>query len=122
MQNAINFFEIPATNHKRAVSFYEALLDQQLLHDEIQGVKMAFFPSDEKTVGGAICSGKGYSPSKEGVIFYLNGGKDLSSVLSKVESLGGKIAMKKTAVGGGMGNFAFFIDTEGNKVGIHSEH
>lgn len=122
MKNAINFFEIPAANYKRAVNFYEQLLGQQLQHDEIQGVKMAFFKSDEKTVGGAICSGKGYKPTDKGVVFYLNAGDDLNQVLAKVEPLGGKVVLRKTEIGKGMGNFAFFMDTEGNRMGLHSQN
>lgn len=122
MKNAINFFEIPATNHKRAVNFYQQLLGQQLLYDEIQGVKMSFFQSDEKTVGGAICTGKGYSPTSKGVVFYLNGGSDLNSILDKVEPLGGKVVQAKTLISADMGNFAFFIDTEGNRVGVYSRN
>jgi len=122
MKNAINFFEIPASNYKRAVNFYEKLLGQQLLHDEIQGVKMAFFRSDEKTIGGAICMGTGYKPSAKGVVFYFNGGGDLNNLLERVEPLGGKVVLRKTEIGAGMGNFAFFIDPEGNKVGLHSKN
>ncbi len=122
MKNAISFFEIPALNYKRAVTFYEKLLNQELLHDEIQGVKMAFFQSDEKTIGGAICAGEGYAPARNGVVFYLNGGNDLNLLLVKVESLGGEVIMPKTTKVKGMGNVAFFIDTEGNKVGIYSKN
>lgn len=122
MKNAINFFEIPALDHNRAVDFYQNLLGLELLHDEIQGVKMAFFQSNEETVGGAICTGDGYKPTRNGVVFYLNGGSDLSGVLNKVETLGGKVVQPKTKLSPQMGSIAFFIDTEGNKVGIHSKN
>ncbi len=55
-----------------------------------------------------------------GFVLYLNGGSDLSTVLSKVEEAGGKVVMPKTDLGGEIGHIAKFIDTEGNCVGSHS--
>jgi hypothetical protein len=37
-----------------------------------------------------------------------------------VEGAGGSIATPKTALPDGMGFYAHFVDTEGNRVGIHS--
>jgi predicted enzyme related to lactoylglutathione lyase len=51
----------------------------------------------------------------------LNGGEDLNTILRKVEASGGKIAQPKTGIGEN-GFIAFFLDTEGNKVGLHSMH
>jgi hypothetical protein len=70
-------------------------------------------------IGGGIVKGDGYEPSANGSIIYLNGGKDLSIPLSKVETAGGKVLLPKTSLGE-MGFMALFIDTEGNKVGFHS--
>lgn len=85
------------------------------------GMKMAFFPANMEngSVGGGIIEGKGYKPAKEGMLAYLNGVENLSQILKKVEKAGGKIGMAKTAIGqnGFMGHF---IDSEGNKVGLHS--
>ena len=70
-------------------------------------------------IGGSLSQGEDYTPSKGGVVVYLNGGEDLSTVLDKVEENGGKIEMPKTAIGEN-GYIAFFIDTEENKIGLHS--
>jgi uncharacterized protein len=77
-------------------------------------------PSDmEKGVGGGIVQGEGFEPSATGSLIYLNGGDDLSVPLSKVEAAGGKIVLPKTAIGPN-GYMAHFMDTEGNKVALHS--
>jgi predicted enzyme related to lactoylglutathione lyase len=55
----------------------------------------------------------------EGVVLYLNGDPDLDNVLNKVEGAGGKVVMPKVSIGDN-GFMAFFIDTEGNKMGLHS--
>ena len=51
---------------------------------------------------------------------YLNGDPDLQSALDKVTDAGGQIIMPKTDIGQGFGFMAFFIDTEGNVIGLHS--
>lgn len=70
-------------------------------------------------VGGGIVQGDGFEPSRDGALIYLNGGEDLSGPLSKVEAAGGKILMQKTSIRPN-GFMAHFVDTEGNKVALHS--
>jgi predicted enzyme related to lactoylglutathione lyase len=81
---------------------------------------MGMLSTDQNAVGGAIVHGGGVTPSTEGTTVYLNGGDDLAPILSRVEPAGGSIAVPKTEIGNDFGFFALFIDTEGNKVGLHS--
>jgi len=53
---------------------------------------------------------------------YLNGNPDLQLVLDRVETAGGKIVLPKTLIDQNAGYMSFVIDTEGNRVGIHSGH
>ena len=120
MENLINWLEIPATDISRAVSFYIAILDLDIKETEMFGTKMGFFPTDGNNVSGAIVQGDDYKPSTNGVIAYLNGGNDLQNVLDKVENNNGKIIVPKTQISPDMGYFGMFIDTEGNKMAVHS--
>lgn len=122
MQNLINWFEIPATNFNRAVSFYKAILDLKIEEAEMFGSKMGFFPTDGKNVSGAIVQGEDYKPSTDGVVVYLNGGNDLQDILTKVENNNGQVIVPKTQISPEMGYFGMFIDTEGNKMAVHSIH
>ena len=122
MENLINWFEIPATDFNRAVSFYKAILGVGVKETEMFGTKMGFFPTDGKNVSGAIVQGEGYKPSTDGVLAYLNGGKDLQTVLDKIENNNGKVIVPKTQISPEMGYFGMFIDTEGNKIAVHSIH
>ena len=70
-------------------------------------------------VGGAIIQGEGQNPTADGATIYLNGGDDLSAPLSRVEPNGGEIIMPKTDINEN-GFIAQFIDTEGNRVALHS--
>ena len=119
MTDALNWFEIPVADMGRAVAFYSKLFGVTLEAGEmLPGYWMAMFPS-EGGVGGALLYGEGYVPSMTGTVVYLNGGDDLSGPLSRVEAAGGQVIVPKTDIGEN-GFFAFFADTEGNKVGLHS--
>jgi uncharacterized protein len=118
-QSAINWFEIPVTNMDRAVRFYNSILGIQLEKMEVMGATSAFFPYETEGVGGSLTMGDGYVPSQTGAVIYLNGGQNLSTVLDRVEAAGGQIMLPKTSIGEN-GYIAFFIDTEGNKIGLHS--
>lgn len=122
MQNLINWFEVPATDFKRAVSFYKEILGVEIKETEMFGTKMGFFPTDGTNVSGAIVQGEDYKPSTDGILAYLNGGNDLQIVLDKVEPNNGKIIVPKTLISPEMGYFGLFIDTEGNKMAVHSSN
>lgn len=120
MENLINWVEIPAGDFSRAVRFYKAILKMEISETEMFGTKMGFFPSDGSNVSGAIVQGEGYEPDTKGVTVYLNGGKDLQTILDRVEGNGGRIIMPKTQISPEMGHMAMFLDTEGNKLALHS--
>lgn len=123
MKNAVNWIEIPVLDFERAKKFYEKIFDYTMHAEDMGPVMMGFLPSeqDESSVGGAICAGEGNQPSgATGVRVYLNGGKDLQVVLSRVEGAGGQVTMPKTQITPEYGYMAFFNDTEGNNIGLHS--
>ncbi len=118
--SAINWFDIPVTDIKRAVKFYSTILgaDLQMMDSGGDSV-MAMLPMEGEGVGGALTQAEGFTPSKDGTLVYLNGGADLNAVLSRVEGAGGKVIVPKTDIGE-HGFFAVFEDSEGNHVGLHS--
>lgn len=121
MANAINWFEIPVNNFERAKSFYETVLDVEIQVMPHPVYKYGVIPADMQNghVGGGLVEGEGFEPSSKGSLVYLNGGEDLAIPLAKVEKAGGRIVMSKTSIGGN-GFMAYFMDTEGNKVALHS--
>lgn len=118
--HALNWFEIPVSNFARAKTFYESVLGHAIEPMEMGPTMMGFLSSDQTAVGGAIVQGEGCTPSASGTIVYLNGGDDLAPMLARVASAGGSVVIPKTDIGSGFGFFAHFMDTEGNKVGLHS--
>jgi predicted enzyme related to lactoylglutathione lyase len=120
MSNAINWFEIPVLDFKRAKNFYNTIFGFEMHEQEMGGYMMGFFPGDQSGVSGAICHGKGYRPSEEGTLVYLNADGKLDEVIGRIEAAGGKIVMPKNLVTEEIGFIATFVDTEGNKVALHS--
>ena len=123
MKNVINWFEIPATDYERAKKFYSTVLEVEIQdhHMPEKEMKYGMFPygMEENGVGGAIAQMKEMKPSADGCTVYLNGGNDLSVALGKVEAAGGTIIIPKTDIAEN-GFFAQFIDTEGNRIALHS--
>ena len=123
-KNAISWFEIPTTDIDRATKFYEMIFDISLIPLDVQNVKMRMFPIQNQAlgIGGALCYNKDfYKPSSaEGPLIYLNGNPDVQNVLDKIEAAGGKILVPKTQISPEYGHMAVFLDTEGNRIALHS--
>jgi hypothetical protein len=51
---------------------------------------------------------------------YLNANPDVNLVLDKTVQAGGKIIVPKTLIGEDTGYYAFIVDTEGNRIALHS--
>lgn len=120
MLNAINWFEIPAKDFPRATKFYSAVMGTTLQYVPMGGNEMGFFPTDVGGVGGAVVAGPESRPASGGTTVYLNANPDLAVALGRVEDAGGTIVVPKTAISPEYGFFAVFMDTEGNRVGLHS--
>lgn len=120
--NILNWFEISVEDIARAKKFYESAFGIQMHQTEAMGMQMAFFPFDMSSgkLSGALVQGPMHKPSTEGAVIYLNGNPDLSEPLQKIVDAGGQVVMPKTLIDEQTGYMAFFIDTEGNKIGLHS--
>jgi predicted enzyme related to lactoylglutathione lyase len=120
MNNYISIFEIPATDINRAITFYQTILEIEIEKMDLPEMEMGILPYENQAVVGVIIKADGYSPNAEGVTIYLNGGDNLQTILDKVEMNGGKMIIPKTPHADGIGYFAIFIDSEGNRLGLHS--
>lgn len=124
MNNAISWFEIGTTDLERAAKFYETIFGVKLSPLDLPNIKMRMFPLDDMMtgVGGAVVDSGGFhKPSAtDGPLIYLNGNPDVQHILDKVEAAGGKIMVPKTEISPEYGFMAVIIDTEGNRIGLHS--
>jgi predicted enzyme related to lactoylglutathione lyase len=122
LKNALSWAEIPASDFDRAKKFYSSIFGFEMPEMMMGPQRLGILLYDQEGggIGGAILQGEGYVPSMDGPRVYLNGGQDLSVVLGRVEQAGGTVILTKSEIAPGMGYYAFFRDTEGNQVGLHS--
>lgn len=120
--NAVGWFEIPVVDMERAMKFYETVLEVKLERHMVGEIDMAWFQMvDGKGAAGSLVYHKEwYKPSPDGALVYFTAySGDLSNELSRVEMAGGKILAPKKAIGE-YGFMALVLDTEGNRIALHS--
>lgn len=116
--NIVNWFDIPVGDLDRAMRFYAEVVAEPLQRYSAQGLEGALFP--DRGVTGTLLKGDSFIPGKDGSVIYFDGGEDLEPMLRRAEQAGGKVLLPKTEIDGGRGYFAYFEDSEGNRIGIHS--
>lgn len=124
MQNAISWFEIPTIDINRAQKFYETIFNITMMPMDLPNIKMRMFPLDDMMtqVGGALVDSGGFhkASATDGPLIYLNGNPDVQIILDRVVAAGGSIMVPKTEISPEYGFMAVIIDTEGNRIGLHS--
>ena len=121
MKNAINWFEIPSADFERATAFYNTILDAELRVQVVDGISNAIFPYSghaDNAIGGTVVHNPSTKPGADGAVVYLNVDGVLDAVLSRVEAAGGKVVMPRLNTQ--FGAIAMILDSEGNRVGLHS--
>jgi len=118
MEKLISWVEIPVLEMERAIRFYNAVLELDLQITDYGEEKMACFPNGE----GALSLAPGFKPSKQGTLVSFNTGDVIQATIDRVIKAGGELLMPKTKIEAeGLGYFALFIDSEGNKLGLYGE-
>ncbi len=121
--NVAVWFEIPVADLARAVRFYETVFAVTLVQEGCPSgmpMQMAVFPADETAVKGCLIQHELCKPSPDGTTIYLNGGDDLAVPLARAVEAGAAVVVPKTIITPEIGYFAQFIDSEGNRIGLHS--
>jgi predicted enzyme related to lactoylglutathione lyase len=118
MKRLLNWVEIPAANLQRAKSFYEHILDVQMQVMTVGDSEYALFPTEDQFNSGALVRGPRHTPSADGVVLFLDGGPDMSTILARVTGAGGHVLLEKTYMGDMAGHVGVFTDSEGNRIGL----
>jgi uncharacterized protein len=122
-RHAISWFEIPTADINRAQKFYETIFGISMIVMDLPNIQMRMFPiEDSMNIGGALVYNQTfYKPSSsDGPLLYLNGNPDVQNILDKVEGAGGQVLVPKTEISPEYGHMAVFLDTEGNRIALHS--
>ena len=120
--NIVGWFEIPVENMERAKTFYNAVFNIEITIQDFGGTLMGWFPfaEDKPGASGSLIKNDAYKPSdNKGVLVYF-ASEDVNNELNKVEANGGKVIQGKTQISPDIGYMAVFIDSEGNRIALHS--
>lgn len=120
--NPVGWFEVAVADLTRAKHFYHQVLAVEFHLMDMPGCSMACFPFDHDKPGsaGALVQGEGYEPSQNGTLIYFEV-DDIDASLNRVNHAGGITVQGKMSIGE-HGSIAIFIDSEGNKMALHSRH
>ena len=120
----VTWFEIPVSDIIRAKTFYEKVFDISIQLADMGPLKMGWFPEDESVQGAngsLVCHEDFYMPDREkGSLIYFNC-EDLSIELGRVEDAGGEVVVEKKEIAPDVGYMGVFIDSEGNRIALHSK-
>lgn len=120
--NMVGWFEIPVTDMNRAKVFYESVFKIKIEVVDFGGTLMGWFPFVENKIGcsGSLIKNENYSPSKDkGVVIYFSS-VDINDELGRIETAGGTVLQGRTLISEDIGYMAVFLDTEGNRIALHS--
>ena len=119
MNMLFNYVATPSEDFERAVQFYSAITNGLLTKPENGSFPMAYF-GDNKNTAVHLFQLPHFKASTAGAIVYINLSDDLNEILAKIETAGGKVVMPKAPIVPGKGYWALFLDSEGNKLPLHS--
>ena len=122
--NMVGWFEIPVKDMERAKKFYELVFGISIKVVDMGNLTMGWFPFAEDpeargSGGSLVKNDEFYKPSSNGVLIYFSS-SDILTELNKVENAGGKTLQEKTLISDEIGYMALFLDTEGNRIALHS--
>jgi predicted enzyme related to lactoylglutathione lyase len=123
--NMVGWFEIPVSDMNRAKKFYENVFDIKIQLEQFGETLMGWFPfpKDPEAKGAAgslVQNEQFYKPMANGTLVYFSS-PEISYELRKVEEAGGVILQEKTLIKEDIGYMALILDSEGNRIALHSK-
>ena len=121
MNNPIQWCEIATIDLERAKDFYSKVFDVEFQYVDMPGSKMYMFGEPDKVgSSGCLVNSPDNKPTADGTIVYFSCA-DVGVEAARVEEAGGQLIIPKTDIGE-FGFFAQIIDSEGNRIGLHSQN
>ena len=121
--NQLVWCDIPVKDIDRAIKFYSAVLGAPMKKEQHEGMSFAVLPhTDEHGVSGCLttgCEGHKAEPSQHGPLLYFNCQGRLDEAVAAVGPNAGKVLQPKHPIGP-YGFRAVVLDSEGNRIALHS--
>lgn len=118
--NPICWFEIYVEDMERAKRFYETVFQVTLTPIDGVDVEMWSFPMDMDHTGaaGSLVKMEDVSSGGNSTLVYFSC-EDCATEAARVAAAGGRLEKEKFSIGQ-YGFIALAVDTEGNRIGLHS--
>ena len=116
MANRVTWFDVPVADLSRAIEFYSKVLD--IAVEEAHGVAVLEHSGDD--IAGCLFKSDDEKPSDSGLLLYFNVSGRLDAAMNATEQYGGKILKAKEQIGQ-YGYRTIVLDSEGNRIALHSE-
>lgn len=121
MSDRIVWFDLPTINLDRAMEFYAAVLDCSVTKEQSKDGSISVLSHKDGEIAGCLFQNKDYPPSENGVLLYFNVDGRLKNAVTQAVTLGGSIVQDIHAISP-YGYRAIIIDSEGNRIALHSYH
>ncbi len=124
MSNPVGWFEIYVNDMPRPKAFYQGLLGVTLTRlespDGDSGLEMWAFAMNDGSYGasGTLARMPGMSAGGNSTLVYFSCA-DCAVEAARAAPYGGRLEQPKTSLGP-YGYMALVVDTEGNRIGLHS--
>ena len=118
--NRVVWVDVPVKDLNRAMAFYKAVLANNVSKVEMPGMEFAVLDHQDGN-GGCLVPGGDQISSTGGVLVYFNADGRIRAAVAAVEQHGGQIVEPVHSIGP-HGFRAILLDSEGNRVALHSQH
>jgi uncharacterized protein len=120
MSHRFVWVDIPVADLDRASAFYAAVLGSAVTREGGPGFTFAVLAHSGSDVAGCLVpAGDDNAPSSRGPLVYLNVDGRIADAERAVTAHGGRVLQPMHAIGP-HGYRAIVIDSEGNRVALHS--
>jgi len=118
-KNRAVWFDIPVADLDRATNFYAKVLAIGVTREAFNGFEFSVIHHDDGN-GGCLVLHPDQISSTGGILVYLNVNGRIRDAVAQVTEHGGKIVQETHSIGP-HGFRALILDSEGNRVALHSE-
>jgi hypothetical protein len=120
-RSTICWTDIPVIDMKRAVAFYSELLGREVPLHDYDDWKYGLLPHAEARPSVCLApADEEHQPGRNGPLVYLAVDGRLDAAIKVAADKGGKVLENKRQIGP-YGFRAIIVDSEGNRIALHSE-
>jgi len=117
--NRAVWFDIPVFDLNRAAEFYSSVLSIKVSKEQFGDISFCLLEHAEGN-GGCLVERPKEVASASGILLYMNVAGRIRDAVSKVSEKGGSV-LEDTHSIGPHGFRALVLDSEGNRIALHSE-